>query len=90
MSDSFAEIETTNLQYMMTEVNKQGFALFGIQSHFEYVNKMREFLDVYGDCDPSSIEVRIIRIIRRIIPRKMMGKIVRKIISLFRGNQERN
>lgn len=90
MSDSFAEIETTNLQYMMTEVNKQGFALFGIQSHFEYVNKMREFLDVYGDCDPSSIEVRITRIIRRIIPRKMMGKIVRKIISLFRGNQERN
>ena len=87
MSDVFAAIETTNLQYMLTEVNRQAFALFGLDGHFNLVNKMREFLGAYGDCDPSSIEVRLIRIIRKIIPRglmRLMGKICRTILKLFR------
>lgn len=53
MSDEFAAIETTNLQYMTAETNRQAFALFGVDTHFNLVNKMRIFNGVYGDCDPE-------------------------------------
>lgn len=84
MSDEFAAIETTNLQYMTAETNRQAFALFGVDTHFNLVNKMRIFNGVYGDCDPNSIEVRILRIVRKLIPRKLLSKIFRGIAGLIR------
>lgn len=84
MPDFLAEIEITNLQYMLTDINRQAFALFGVDTHFALVNKMREFLSVFGDCDPSSIEIRVLRIVRKIVPRKLIGKMCRGIVHIFR------
>lgn len=83
-SDEFAAIETTNLQYMTAEINRQAFALFGVDTHFNLVNKMRSFHGMYGECDPSSIEVRILRIVRKLIPRKLLSRIFRGIAGLIR------
>ena len=41
MSDSFAKIEITNLYYMLSEVNKVAFQLYGFNSHYGLVSTMK-------------------------------------------------
>ncbi len=88
MPDFIAEIEITNLQYMLTDINRQAFALFGVDTHFELVNKMRKFLCLFGECDADSIEIRLLRIIRRFVPRRLISKIARAIIGIFRRDSK--
>ena len=71
MSDAFARIEVTNLSYMLRELNKVAFAIYGKNSHYDLISIMTYELNKPGD--------RLDRIFRKLLKEKIKRHIPKSI-----------
>lgn len=76
-NNDFAAIETTNLDYMMRELNKTVFEKYGPNFHNVVVNRIRNN-QMYGDAQKAGrrekIKVMIVNVLQKIMPRKLYVK----------------
>ncbi len=76
-NNEFAAIETTNLDYVMRELNKAVFEKYGPNFHNVVVNRIRNN-QMYGDAHVAGrrekIKVLTVNILQKIMPRKLYVK----------------
>jgi lipopolysaccharide biosynthesis protein len=78
MVDTFARLEITNLYYMLSEVNKRAFQIYGLNSHYGLINTMQYSIDI------NSSDKQNDQIFRKLLKNKLKKKIPKRLWNFLR------
>jgi rhamnosyltransferase len=86
--DTFAKLEVTNLNFMLGELNKKLFQIYGFNTHHGLIDTMNSLIisgSAKSDVDRALKSLLITRI-KRTVPKRIWD-ILRKIYYLFRRSK---
>lgn len=83
MVDSFAQIEITNLYFMLRELNRVAFRLYGCNTHSNLVSTMKYSLMQNQDNGTMQIDIMLKHLLKEKIKRKVPKNIWNKIKKVY-------
>lgn len=90
MVDTFAKIEVTNLNFMLRELNKMAFQMYGFNSHYGLVSTMKYTFNQNEKSNISPVDVALKKLIKEKLKRKIpkpIWNLLKKIYHLFNGKR---
>jgi lipopolysaccharide biosynthesis protein len=85
LADTFAKLDLTNQNFLLSEINKKAFQIYGIHSHYDLINSMQAQI-INSPANPDlnqALKIIIKEKIKRIIPQKYWN-VSREIYYLLR------
>ena len=84
ITDTFSRIEITNLYYMLRELKKAAFSIYGANTHYGLVSTMKErFHDEYNKAGDPKLSVLFKKLIKGILKKMLPMPIYNKLKNIY-------